>query len=75
MTFTMDLRGSGVYSYDEEVAIECECGSTEGTRFVDDWKVAVVTCDNCQMEQPEEDDEDPDYARDLWLEQEYEDRY
>ena len=73
--FTMDMRGSGIYSYDEEITIECECGSMDGTQYVDDWKFVTITCSACGAEQPEDDGIDPDYERDLMLEMEYEDRY
>lgn len=73
--FTMDMRGSGIYSYDEEIDIDCECGSTKGTQYVDDWKFVTVTCDACGEQVELDEGPDPDYERDLMLEMEYEDRY
>lgn len=60
MNMDIDLRGSGVYSYDEDFTIECECGSLEGTRYTDDWKMVTYYCNDCGAEQDIDEDE-PDY--------------
>lgn len=75
----MDMRGSGIYSYDEDMTLTdpCECGSEDGIRYVNDWGIATLSCAECEADFGEEDppEPDPDHERDLMLEREWEDRY
>lgn len=74
------MRGSGIYSYDEDTVLSdpCEqCGSEDGILFTDDWGTMTLSCAKCDFDFGEQEPEgpDPDHERDLMLEREWEDRY
>ena len=66
------LRGSGVYSTDEEVVLSdpCACGSTAAVRYVDDFGSVSVTCAECDAEiptdEPDAADFEPDFEPDTY---------
>jgi hypothetical protein len=69
----MDMRGSGIYSSDEEVAIDpCTvCGSHDGILYTDDWGTQTLSCLICDTEQPLPEPDEPD--REDWLDAKWDD--
>lgn len=73
----MDMRGSGIYCTDEEMAIDpcATCGGHDGILFTDDWNVATLECADCgavqPLPEPDEPDEDDDPPEDWDVEPDY----
>jgi hypothetical protein len=60
----IDMRGSGIFSTDDEVTIDqCdECGTFDGTRYVDDWGNVTVECvEGHRQPEPDPMDYEPDF--------------
>jgi hypothetical protein len=56
----MDMRGSGIYSYDVDINVSCpneECDFDDlANVVVDDWKAYHFTCPKCDYEGELEND-------------------